>query len=134
MAFSERQQRALTNAAVAAGLTAVIGLLLVSLLPSEEAAPNPTPSTSPSSILACEPAWAPVDSPDPEDGGSLLLGVVAVSANEAWAVGGAGDPENPTSTLAIRWNGAEWDVVPTPNPGSAATGLPRPPPQGGQAG
>ena len=121
MAFSEKQQRALTNAAVAAGLTAVIGLLVVALLSSgEKVVPNPTPSTSPSSVLACEPTWTPVDSPDPEDGGSLLLGVVAVSANDAWAVGGAGDPEIPTSTLAIRWNGAEWDVVPTPNPGSAA--------------
>ncbi len=119
MALSERQQRALTNAAVAAGLTAIIGLLVASLLPSDEAAPNPTSSASPRAVLACEPTWAPVESPDPEDGGSLLLGVVAVSANDAWAVGGAGDPENPTSTLAIRWNGTEWDVVPTPDPGSA---------------
>jgi hypothetical protein len=53
MAFSEKQQRALTNAAVAAGLTAVIGLLVVALLSSgEEVVPNPTPSTSPSSVLA----------------------------------------------------------------------------------
>ena len=121
MALSEKQQRALTNAVLAAGLTAVIGLVVVALAPTEDGVvASPTPSTSPSPIVACDPSWAPVDSPDPEDGGSLLLGVVAVAPDDAWAVGGAGDPENPTSTLAIRWNGAEWDVVLTPDTGSVA--------------
>ena len=121
MALNEKQQRALTNAAVAVGLTAVIGLIVVAILPVEgHVVTEPTPSSSPSPIVACAPSWTSVDSPDPEDGGSLLLGVVAVAPDDAWAVGGAGDPQAPTSTLAIRWNGAEWDVVPTPNTGSVA--------------
>lgn len=121
MALSEKQQRSLTNAAVAAGITAVIGLIVVALLPAEEiVVANPTPTSSPSPVVTCEPSWAAVDSPDPQDGGSLLLGVVAVAPDDAWAVGGAGDPQDPIATLAIRWNGAEWDVVATPNPGSVA--------------
>jgi hypothetical protein len=121
MALSPKQQRALTNAAVTAGLTALIGLVVVQFVPAErETAAPPSPSSSPSPSVACEPSWERVDSPDPEDGGSLLLGVAAVGADAAWAVGGAGDPVDPTATLAIQWNGAEWDVVSSPNPGSVA--------------
>ncbi|HET9722720.1 MAG TPA: hypothetical protein VFR44_02620 [Actinomycetota bacterium] len=121
MALSPRQQRALTNAAVTAGLTALVGLVVVQLMPGgREAAAPASPSSSPSPSVACEPRWEPVDSPDPEDGGSLLLGVAAVGPEDAWAVGGAGDPVDPTATLTIRWNGQEWDVVPSPNPGSTA--------------
>ena len=111
---------ALTNAAVAAGLTLLFGLALVSLAPSGgDTGVVTSPTFSPSPLVACEPSWAPVRSPDPEDGGSLLLGIAAVAPDDAWAVGGAGDPIEPTSTLTIRWNGAEWDVVPSPNAGSA---------------
>lgn len=118
--MNARRQRALTNAAVAAGLTALLGLLVVALLPGEDGDGSlPTP-TGPTGVpVACEPTWDTVPSPDPEDGGSLLLGVVAVAPDVAWAVGGAGDPVAPTSTLTIRWNGAEWDVVPSPNAGTA---------------
>ncbi|HEX5949826.1 MAG TPA: hypothetical protein VFZ96_02395 [Actinomycetota bacterium] len=121
MALTPMQQRALTNAAVTAGLTALIGLIVVQLLPTErETAAPASPSSSPSPSVTCEPRWEHVDSPDPEDGGSLLLGVAAVGPDDAWAVGGAGDPVDPTATLTIEWNGDEWDVVPSPNPGSVA--------------
>jgi hypothetical protein len=112
-----RQRRALINAAVAAGATMLLGLALVSLLfDGEEAAlPRATPS---SPAVTCAPTWEAIPSPDPQDGGSLLLGVSAVAADDAWAVGGSGDPVDPTRTLAIRWSGAEWDVVPTPNAGT----------------
>src|SRR3990170_1334320 len=121
MALSTRQQRALTNAAVAAGITALLGLIVVAVMPTErDVVVTASPTTSPSPPVVCEPSWAPVESPDPEDGGSLLLGVVAVAPDDAWAVGGAGDPVAPTSTLTIRWNGAEWDLVPSPNVGSVA--------------
>jgi hypothetical protein len=115
-----KQRRALTNAGVAAGLTALLGLLIVALLPGEDGTGSiPLPTGPTSTPVACEPTWDVVPSPDPEDGGSLLLGVVAVAPDLAWAVGGAGDPVAPTSTLVVRWNGAEWDVVPSPNAGSA---------------
>ena len=119
--MNAKRQRALVNAAVAAGLTAMLGLIVVALMPSgDDTVALPNPSGSSATPTTCEPTWETVPSPDPEDGGSLLLGVAAVAPDAAWAVGGAGDPVAPTSTLTIRWNGAEWDVVPSPNAGSAA--------------
>jgi len=114
------QRRALTNALIAGGVTMLLGSALVSMLSSDEPDVVASPSPSPSPTVACAPTWEPLESPDPEDGGSLLLGIAATSADEAWAVGGAGDPVAPTSSLAIRWNGLEWDVVDSPNAGSLA--------------
>ncbi len=114
-----RQRRALTNALIASGVTMLMGSALVSTLTRDEPEVVASPSPSPTATVACEPSWEPVASPDPEDGGSLLLGVTAVSDTEAWAVGGAGDPVAPTSSLTTRWNGTEWDVVPSPNAGSS---------------
>lgn len=118
--MNTRQRRALTNAAIAGGITMLLGSALVSALSGGEPVIIASPSPSPSPSVVCAPSWDPVLSPDPEDGGSLLLGVAAVSADDAWAVGGAGDPVAPTSTLTVRWNGAEWDVVSSPNAGSVA--------------
>ena len=50
----------------------------------------------------------------PGGASSVLDGVVALGANDAWAVGrtpgGSG-----TATLVVHWNGTSWSVVPTPN-------------------
>jgi hypothetical protein len=115
-----RRRQALINAAIAGGITMLLGVALVSVLSGEEPEVVTSPSPSPSPSTVCVPTWEPVQSPDPEDGGSLLLGVSVVSADEAWAVGGAGDPIAPTSTLTTRWNGFGWVVVPSPNAGSVA--------------
>jgi hypothetical protein len=65
--------------------------------------------------------WRIVPGPNPAHSGALF-GVAAVSARSAWAVG-----ESPASfsaklkTLILRWNGAAWRRVPSPNaatPGS----------------
>jgi hypothetical protein len=120
MTAPEVQRRALVNALVAGSVTMLVGALLIAAWPSGDGTPAASQSPSPPATGACTPSWDGVPSPDPEDGGSLLLGVSAVAADDAWAVGGTGDPEEPTSTLAIRWNGAEWDVVPTPNAGAVA--------------
>ena len=45
-----------------------------------------------------------------------LYGVSAVSANDVWAVGLYLDSVQ-KYTLALHWDGSEWSVVPTPNPG-----------------
>lgn len=114
------RRRALTNALIAGGITMLLGSALVSMLSDDEPEVVASPSPSPSPTIACTPTWEALESPDPEDGGSLLLGITAVSADEAWAVGGAGDPVAPTSTLATRWNGFDWDVVDSPNAGAVA--------------
>ncbi len=66
-------------------------------------------------------AWKHVSSPNP--GGSshdnILQGVTAITAGNAWAVGGytigAG-----FQTLIERWNGTSWKKVASPNPGGPA--------------
>jgi hypothetical protein len=50
--------------------------------------------------------------------GNMLLGVAAAAPNEIWAVGSSdqfGDSE--THTLILRWDGSQWAVVPSANPG-----------------
>src|SRR5262252_9211354 len=48
-------------------------------------------------------AWTRVSSPNPVPGGDTLNAVAAVSASDAWAVGGKnGRP------LILRWNGKVW--------------------------
>jgi hypothetical protein len=58
--------------------------------------------------------WKQVPSPSPsrEDVGDGFGGVAAVSARDAWAVGGTGIG----TTLIVRWNGTTWKQVPSPSP------------------
>ena len=54
----------------------------------------------------------------------MLLKVEAISANDVWAVGNC--DVGPNQTLILHWNGAQWSVVPSPNPskgGSVLTGI-----------
>jgi hypothetical protein len=61
-------------------------------------------------------AWTRVPSPDPVPGGDTLNGVAAVSASDAWAVGGKNG-----RTLILRWNGKAWRQMPGPDlPGALA--------------
>jgi hypothetical protein len=61
-------------------------------------------------------AWTPVPSPNPVPGGDTLSGVAAVSASDAWAVGGKNG-----RTLILRWNGTVWRQMPGPDlPGALA--------------
>jgi hypothetical protein len=53
-----------------------------------------------------------------------LLGVSAISSTDVWAVGGTVPGDGPGSrTLVVHWNGAQWSVVSSPNPGSQDTEL-----------
>lgn len=54
--------------------------------------------------------WRLVPGPAVEEG--ELIGVVGVSATEAWAVGRTG-----SRTLIARWDGVGWSAVETPSPG-----------------
>jgi hypothetical protein len=57
-------------------------------------------------------------------GAGELLGVNAISATDVWAVGGTVPGDGPGSrTLVRHWNGSQWSVLPSPNPGSRATEL-----------
>jgi hypothetical protein len=65
--------------------------------------------------------WKRVPSPSPRSA-SYLLGVSALSARNAWAVGWyADDKTRSMKTLVLHWNGSRWLRVSSPNPGSTGT-------------
>lgn len=66
--------------------------------------------------------WRIVPSPSPDSQLNELRGVVALSANNAWAVGYRGGTNNatPLETLILHWDGVSWRQVASPNvPGGA---------------
>jgi hypothetical protein len=68
-------------------------------------------------------SWNAVPMSIPGVGENALLGVAALTPNDAWAVGfyvEGQDQSRPRITLIEQWNGSEWNVVPSPNPGGSA--------------
>lgn len=64
--------------------------------------------------------WKVVPSPNPAGAlFSVFEGVVAVSEDDAWAVGAFTPQGGSTQTLIERWNGSKWKIVPSPNPAGA---------------
>lgn len=60
-----------------------------------------------------------IPSPSPNVRGNTLNAVAAISATDAWAVGFQNDNQlNGSRTLTEHWDGTQWSVVPSPNPGS----------------
>ena len=66
-------------------------------------------------------SWSLVSTPNAGAGFNALLGVDAVASRNVWAVGYAYTdvPNNNYETLAERWNGSQWQVVPSPNAGTS---------------
>jgi len=62
--------------------------------------------------------WSLVPNPDLGDGFGILNGIVAVAADDVWAVGSHDD-----SALVEHWDGAQWSVVPCPNGERGESGL-----------
>jgi len=63
-------------------------------------------------------SWRQVPSPNPGSAGNGLAGVVALSANDVWAVGSYRS-DGPVRTLTLRWDGARWTHVSSPNVNNA---------------
>lgn len=59
--------------------------------------------------------WNAVSSPNTSDPENRLLGVVAISANDVWAVGSTYDYTF-YRTVIMHWNGTSWSLLPSPNP------------------
>lgn len=59
-------------------------------------------------------------SPNPGPTVNDLYGVSAASSNDAWAVGDYAPPGGGSDTLIEQWNGTQWSVIPSPNPGQQA--------------
>lgn len=71
--------------------------------------------------------WVKVVAPEPDRTKfgfeNFLDGINCTSATDCWAVGAsAGTSVLPGVNEALRWNGAKWSVVPTPNPGGIGKG------------
>jgi hypothetical protein len=63
-------------------------------------------------------SWNVVNSPNVGASYNGLFGVSADSANDVWAVGySRASTDGAFSTLVERWNGTQWSVVSSPNPG-----------------
>src|SRR5262249_44319763 len=60
--------------------------------------------------------WQVVRSPDPGATGDILYSVVALGADDVWAVGGQEDASEVWHPLAEHWNGQAWSVADTPDP------------------
>jgi hypothetical protein len=88
------------------------------LAPPLQGTPTPPP---------CYSLWNLVPSPNAGNDNNELRGVVALAANNAWAVGSFVTRTSPTetvrSTLIEHWTGSAWAQVPSPSPGSLANNL-----------
>ena len=67
--------------------------------------------------------WSVVTSPNPGSNYDILDGVTAVSASDVWAVGYDGNTGGVAQTLTEHWDGAQWSVVTSPNPGTGGNTL-----------
>ena len=67
-------------------------------------------------------SWSVVSSPSFGTGDNALGGVVAVAANDVWAVGGYNTGGSVLS-LVEHWDGAQWTQAPSENPGTADNSL-----------
>jgi N-acetylneuraminic acid mutarotase len=88
--------------------------------------PTPTPpisTPSPTATPTCgsTPSWQIVSSPNVGTGANTLNAVVAVSVNDAWAVGNTVISPTNSSALIERWDGTAWNVVPAPETGRINT-------------
>src|SRR5947208_3358535 len=62
-------------------------------------------------------SWTIVSSPNVNAGNNLLNGVSARSTTDAWAVGSTccAFDDSGLGSLAMRWNGTRWSIVPSPD-------------------
>ncbi|HUI44150.1 MAG TPA: hypothetical protein VL523_19465 [Terriglobia bacterium] len=67
--------------------------------------------------LAAGSDWKVVSSPNRTNTNNLY-GTAAVSPSDVWAVGYDYSNSNVQMTLTERWNGTNWSMVPSPNPGT----------------
>ena len=67
--------------------------------------------------------WTLVPTRNPSLDSNFLNGVAAVSATDVWAVGYYLRAFVRNETLVERWDGSEWHVVASPNPGSNGNAL-----------
>lgn len=63
--------------------------------------------------------WQLVPGQNPGANSNGLRAVTAISVNNVWAVGNYMDEQGVIRTLAERWDGIKWNVIPTPDPSTS---------------
>jgi hypothetical protein len=87
------------------------GALLACTVSGITILPSPTPCSG----------WAVVPSPNVPSASTALLSVAALSPADAWAVGYSATASNVDQTLTEHWDGAQWQIQPSPNIGPHAS-------------
>ena len=67
--------------------------------------------------------WSVATSPPSGSGDNALRGIVALAADDAWAVGSAANASSVPETLIEHWNGSTWSIVSSPNQGTGGNVL-----------
>ena len=67
--------------------------------------------------------WSIADNPQPGSVRDMLFGASASSPSDVWVVGNQEGRNGKFETLAEHWDGSDWTVVPTPDPGSTGNHL-----------
>jgi hypothetical protein len=73
--------------------------------------------TSTATATTCAPGWSHVASPNVGQGDNYLWSVSAANATNVWAAGYYRDAGGGKRTLTMRWDGAVWAEVASPNGG-----------------
>ncbi len=69
-------------------------------------------------------SWTIVATPNVGNGPNALNGIAALAPNDIWAVGyQSSSPGGATSTLTMHFDGTNWTIVPSPNPGGLTSSL-----------
>src|SRR5262249_47289756 len=63
-------------------------------------------------------SWSIVAVPQPGSERDLLFGASATSSSDVWVVGDQQGADGRFETLVEHWNGSQWTVAPSPDPGS----------------
>lgn len=64
--------------------------------------------------------WVQVPSPSPGTSATYLNSVAALADDNAWAVGYSLNNNGPSQTVTMHWDGASWNLVPSPNAGPSS--------------
>jgi hypothetical protein len=78
------------------------------------------PGAAAASAATCQAWTGGQQPPSPGNGNNDLSGVTVLTACSAWAVG-TDINSGQAQTLIEHWNGSQWSVVPSPNPGAPST-------------
>jgi hypothetical protein len=68
-------------------------------------------------------AWSVVPAADPGSSGNSFYGVLAQQGGDVWAVGQQNGADGPDQPLIETWDGAQWNVVPSPRHGTKSGAL-----------